>query len=115
MTIALYVDVDDLLLAAKTRSQTSWMKKMLSERFGMKDLGEAKECLGLEITRDRKQKGLWLAQQAYMAKIMGRFGMTDSKPVATPMEEPKSKNERLEVITDDDQDAVGVPYLIAGQ
>jgi len=50
-----------------------------------------------------------------MAKIMGRFGMTDSKPVATPMEEPKSKNERLEVITDDDQDAVGVPYLIAGQ
>ena len=45
-----------------------------------------------------------------MEKIVDRFGMTNSKPVATPMEEPKSKNARLEVITDDDQDAVGVPY-----
>ena len=108
MMIALYVD--DLLLAAKTKSQTSWIKKMLSDRFDMKDLGEAKVCLGLEITRDRQQKKLWLTQQTYMEKIVERFGMTDSKPVATPMEEPKSRNERLEVITDFDDDAGDVPY-----
>lgn len=36
--------------------------------------------------------------------------MTDSKPVATPMEEPKSSNDRLEVITDLDDDAGNVSY-----
>lgn len=58
MMIALYVA--DLLLAAETNAKTSWMKKMLSDRFHMKDLGEAKVFLGLEITRDREHKKLWL-------------------------------------------------------
>ncbi len=106
--IALYVD--DLLIAAKSKSQTSWVKKMLNDRFDMKDLGEAKVCLGLEITRDRQQKKLWLTQQSYMEKIVERFGMSESKPVPTPMEEPKSNTGRLELITEDDDDATGVPY-----
>ncbi len=108
MMIALYVD--DLLIAARTKSQTSWIKKMLSDRFDMKDLGEAKVCLGLEITRNRQQRKLWLTQQSYMEKIVERFGMSDSKPVPTPMEEPKSSTGRLEVIAEDDEDAVGAPY-----
>ena len=45
MNIALYAD--DLLLAAKTRTQILWMKMMLSERFDIKDLGGSKLCLGL--------------------------------------------------------------------
>ena len=106
--IALYVD--DLLIAAKTKSQTSWVKKMLNDRFDMKDLGAAKVCLGLEITRDRQNKKLWLTQESYMEKIVERFGMINSKPVHTPMDEPKSTDERLEVISERDEDAVNVPY-----
>lgn len=49
MMIELYVD--DLHLVAKSKSQTAWVKKMLSDRFGMEDLGDTKVCLGLEITR----------------------------------------------------------------
>ena len=45
-----------------------------------------------------------------MNKIVDRFGMNDSKPVATPMEEPKSTDHRLELVTDQDEDAVGLPY-----
>ena len=108
MIIALYVD--DLLLAAKGMNQISWIKKMFSERFEMKDLGEAKVCLGLEITRNRAQKKLYLSQQSYMNKIVDRFGMSESKPMLTPMEEPKSAEDKLEWISDDDQDAVDVPY-----
>lgn len=40
-----FLYVDDLLLASKNRSQTSWMKKKLSIRFYMKELSEAKVCL----------------------------------------------------------------------
>jgi len=108
MMIALYVD--DLLLAAKSRSQILWMKNMLNERFEMKDLGEARVCLGLEITRDRNRRKLHLSQQAYIKTIVERFGMSHSKPFATPMEEPKSMEERLEYVSDQDKDAINVPY-----
>ena len=106
--IALYVD--DLLLATKTMRQISWLKKMLSDRFEMKDLGEAKVCLGLEITTDRKAKKLFLTQESYMQKIVEKFGMSDCKPFATPIDEPKSSKERLELVSEDDENAVGVPY-----
>ena len=108
MMIALYVD--DMLLAAKTMSQINWIKTKLSERFDMKDLGEAKLCLGLELSRDRKARKLWLTQQSYMEKIVERFGMNNSKPVATPMEEPNKLEQRLEFHSVSDEDAKGVPY-----
>lgn len=41
---------------------------------------------------------------------MNRFGMSESKPVATPMEEANSPNDRLEVVTEQDLDATDVPY-----
>jgi len=108
MMIALYVD--DMLLAAKTMSQINWIKTKLSEQFDMKDLGEAKLCLGLELSRDRKARKLWLTQQSYMEKIVERFGMNNSKPVATPMEEPNKLEQRLEFHSVSDEDAKGVPY-----
>ncbi len=52
LIIALYVD--DLLIAGDDMSGISWIKGELSKRFEMKDMGEAKVCLGLEITRDRR-------------------------------------------------------------
>ena len=88
MTIALYVD--DLLLGTKTIRQVpqvSWLKKMLSDRLEMKDLGEAKVCLGLEINRDQKAKKLYSTQQSYMHKIVERFGMSECKPFYTPIED----------------------------
>lgn len=109
--VSLYMD--DLLLAAKTKSKTSWMKHVLSKRFDMKDLGEAKVILGPEIAQNRKERKLWLTQQSYMNKIAARFEISDSKQVATPMEEPKSSSDRLEVISDGDESAVGVPFFEA--
>ena len=67
MMIALYVD--DMLLAAKTTAQIDWIKTKLSDRFDMKNLGETKVCLGLEISRDRQLEKLWLTQQSYMRNL----------------------------------------------
>ena len=52
MMTALYVD--DLILSEKSSSQILWMQHMFNGRFEMKDPGEARLFLGLEITRDRK-------------------------------------------------------------
>lgn len=98
MIIALYVD--DFLLAAKSTVKVSWMKSMLSNRFDMKYLGETKVCLGLEITRNRKEKKLWLSQRSYMETLLERFDMSNCKRVPTPMKEPKLPEQRLELISD---------------
>ena len=47
--IYLLLYVDDMLIASKTRSAIDELKKDLSSEFEMKDLGEAKKVLGMEI------------------------------------------------------------------
>ncbi len=61
-------------------------KAELRKRFEMKDLGEARVCLGIEITQDRANRTLHLSQQKYSESVLERFGMHNAKPVPTPME-----------------------------
>lgn len=86
------------------------MKKMFTERFDMNDLGEARVCLELQITRNRKEKKLRLSQQGYIEKIVQSFGMSESKPLATPMGETNARDERLELVLDKEKLAAGAPY-----
>ena len=51
----------------------------------MKDMGEAHFILGVQITRDRARRQLYLSQAEYIRTILERFGMQDCKPAATPM------------------------------
>ena len=52
----------------------------------MCDLGEARVCLGLEITRDRSKRTIHVSQEHYANKVLERFSMHNSKPVVTPMD-----------------------------
>jgi len=47
--IYLLLYVDDMLIAFKSRSAIDKLKNDLSFEFEMKDLGEAKKVLGMEI------------------------------------------------------------------
>ena len=53
LIILLYVD--DLVLAASTLEDISWIKKMLRAEFEMTDLGELTSFIGVQITRDRRR------------------------------------------------------------
>ena len=94
LIVALYVD--DLLLAGDEPDTIMWMKGELSKRFEMKDLGQAKVCLGLEISRVRSEKAVFLSQSKYSISILERFGMQDSRPVPTPMVPNSSKSNPLD-------------------
>jgi len=59
--IYLLVYVDDMLIAAKSQVEIDRLKAQLSKEFKMKDLGEAKKILGMEINRDRERRKLWLS------------------------------------------------------
>ncbi|CAM8972008.1 unnamed protein product [Rhodiola kirilowii] len=54
----------------------------------MKDLGQAKQILGMHISRDRKNGKLWLSQEEYVEKILKRFKMEKAKPVSCPLVTP---------------------------
>ena len=83
--IILLLYVDDMLIVGQDRAQISKLKEELAESFEMKDLGPAKPILGMEITRDRKNRRLWLSQERYVERILERFNMKEAKPVTTPL------------------------------
>ena len=58
--IYLLLYVDDMLIASKSQVEIDRLKAQLSKEFEMKDLGEAKKILGMEITRDIEGRKLWL-------------------------------------------------------
>ena len=83
--IFLLLYVDDMLIAAKNWHDVMELKALLGKEFDMKDLGDAKKILGMEIHRDRGSRKLWLSQQSYVEKVLDRFGMSSAKPVSTPL------------------------------
>jgi len=78
--------VDDILVFAPTMSDVTEIKAKLASHFAIKDLGEVKYYLGLEITRDRKKKSLCLSQHKYIEDVLQQFNVhTDVKSVDTPL------------------------------
>jgi len=61
------------------------LKIKLENSFAMKDLGAAKQILGMRITRDRKNHKLTLSQSEYIEKVLKRFNMQNAKPVSIPL------------------------------
>ncbi|KAL5848374.1 hypothetical protein ACOSQ4_006387 [Xanthoceras sorbifolium] len=101
--IILLLYVDDMLVAGSDMQEIMNLKRELSKQFAMKDLGAAKQILGMRIKRDTKSKTLLLSQAEYIKKVLSRFNMQDAKPVSTPLgvhfrlskeQSPKTEEER---------------------
>ena len=95
--------MDDMLIAVTNMREIKKLKEQLSSAFEMKDLGAAKRILGMEITRDRSNRKLFLSQKSFAEKVIRRFGMEKAKVVSTPLAvhfklsaslSPKSDDER---------------------
>jgi transposase InsO family protein len=110
--IALYVD--DLLLACNSVAYMDKVKQALHSEYDMKDLGEAKFVLGIEIERDRSRREIYLNQQHYIENVLERYRMSDCKPVSTPMESNfKLTKSSAEVNEREKQEMETVPYQSA--
>ena len=72
-----------------------WLKIQLSENFEMKDLGPAKQILGMRISRDRSEGILNLSQEKYIENLLSRFNVgnanTRNTPLGTHLKFSKSK------------------------
>ena len=83
--IFLILYVDDVLIASNDLGLLMNAKRMLSQNFDMKDLGEANFVLGIEIHRDRDHKFLGLSQKSYVDCVLERFGMKGCKSGLAPI------------------------------
>uniref|UniRef100_A0A2N9GPT0 Reverse transcriptase Ty1/copia-type domain-containing protein n=1 Tax=Fagus sylvatica TaxID=28930 RepID=A0A2N9GPT0_FAGSY len=97
--IALQVYVDDILIARNDIASVTSLKQALHTEFKLKDLGNLKYFLGLEVVRN--STGISLCQRKYALDILSNSGMLGSKRVHTPMEQ-KIKLSELDGVPLDD-------------
>ena len=107
----LAVYVDDFGLFASGVKILSEVKARIASAFTVKDLGEMRFCLGIEVVRDRAQRTLQISQRPYVEHLAAKYHMTSPHPVAIPLDpslvlrkaqSPQTEDERREM--------AGVPY-----
>ena len=82
---ALLVYVNDTVITGNDHAYVVFLKFVLDQKFGIKDLGSLKYFLGLEIARNKS--GISLTQRKYVLEVLEETGMTGCKLVQTPMEQ----------------------------
>lgn len=103
-----------MLIVGRNSSRIENLKKQLSKSFAMKDLGPAKQILGVRISRDRKKKKLHMSQEQYINKVLERFHMDKAKVVSSPLSNHFKLNSSQSPSTDKEkQDMEKVPYASA--
>jgi hypothetical protein len=73
-----------LLLAGDDLDETEQIKQQLDKKFNVKDLGNAKFFLGMELART--SQGILFNQRKYAMDIMKDVKMMDPKSCNTPID-----------------------------
>ncbi|KAK9143110.1 hypothetical protein Syun_012510 [Stephania yunnanensis] len=81
--LALLVYMDDVLLSGNSDEIIQTVKDYLHQLFTVKDIGQARYFLGIELARS--DDGLYINQRKYFLDLLHDAGLSTSKPVATPL------------------------------
>ncbi|KAL5565423.1 hypothetical protein UlMin_028587 [Ulmus minor] len=93
------VYVDDIILTRDHEKELCKLKNFLAKEFELKDLGNLKYFLGIEIARSKK--GIVVSQRKYVLDLLKETGMLGCKPANTPMDQKiKLGREEGSVLTD---------------
>ncbi|CAN1121074.1 Retrovirus-related Pol polyprotein from transposon TNT 1-94 [Linum perenne] len=91
----LIVYVDDIIITGDDSEEIQQLKLNLASVFDLKDLGELKYFLGIEVARSKE--GICLSQRKYVLDLLKETGMLGCKPSDTPMEPNKRLSRDSEV------------------
>ncbi|GJV32729.1 retrovirus-related pol polyprotein from transposon TNT 1-94 [Tanacetum coccineum] len=69
----------------RSKAEIGSTKSLLKKDFDMKELGEAKKILGMEIVRDQSRKIPRVSQSGYVSKILNNFRIDNGKSVHMPL------------------------------
>ena len=79
--ILLYVD--DILIISPSLADVQSVKKQLASKLDVVDMGPLSTFLGVTFVRCKHEA--FLSQEQYISSVLSRFGMSNCKPVSTPM------------------------------
>jgi hypothetical protein len=81
----LAVYVDDIIITGDDEEEIKRLKGCLSNEFEVKDLGNLKYFLGIEVART--EKGISLCQRKYTLDLLSDMGMMGCRAAPTPIEQ----------------------------
>lgn len=114
VSIYLLLYVDDMLIACSDKEEINKLKCQLSQTFEMKDFGQARRILGIDIVRNRRLGTLSLSQGSYSKRILDKFEMSSCKSVSVPVGQHFKLSANQSPKTDKEKsDMAYVPYSSA--
>jgi hypothetical protein len=121
--VAAAVHVDDTLTVGTSVAKLDQLEADLRSKWEISS-GDTSFILGIHIERDRPRRLIHLSQTALVDKLATKFGVTDCRPVASPMEHGAVVTLRNSPVTKDDHEAMegkqyrellgGLQYLAHG-
>ncbi|TYK24437.1 reverse transcriptase [Cucumis melo var. makuwa] len=80
----LIVYVDDIVLTGDDQTKISLLKQRMGDEFEIKDLGNLKYFLRMEVARSKE--GISVSQRKYTLDLLTETGMLGCRPADTPIE-----------------------------
>ena len=75
--------MDNVLLLGANKQLLDKLKKKLMNYFEMTDMGDVSRALGMNATRDRKERTIMINQKDYTKDIDQRYGLRGWDPAHT--------------------------------
>ncbi|XP_075097846.1 uncharacterized protein LOC142175166 [Nicotiana tabacum] len=82
--VVVLVYVDDLIISGSSLGLITQTRNDLKLKFKMKDLGELKFFLGIEVARSKDR--IIMSQRKYALELISEMGLAGAKPAGTPLE-----------------------------
>jgi len=83
--IVIVIYVDDLIITGDNDADIFDLKKLLKQKFEMKDSRKLRYFLGIEVIQSLK--GIWLLQRQCALNKLLEYGMTGCKLISIPLEQ----------------------------
>ena len=80
----IFLYVDDIIIASHDKQVIESIANNLGQHFSLKELGEPTYILNMQIIRSKSC--IVLTQRNYIERAAEEFGLTESKPISTPMQ-----------------------------
>nr|GEY79198.1 putative ribonuclease H-like domain-containing protein [Tanacetum cinerariifolium] len=81
------VYVNDIIFGSTNKELCKAFEKLIKDKFQMSSMGELTFFLGLQVKK--KDNGIFISQDKYVAKILRKFGLTYSKSASSPIDTEK--------------------------
>lgn len=95
---ALLIYVDDILITGNDLETIVTLKMFLHSQFRLKDLGDLKYFLGIEVSTSKR--GIFICQRKYALEIIEDAGLLGAAPVDTPMEKGLKLSDHSDLLKD---------------